>query len=78
VRITPISTTSSGPRRSISRPTNGAKNAETKNPNEKAPATSPRSQPNSSMIGGSSSEKAVRALTPMPMVMNAAATMIQP
>jgi hypothetical protein len=30
------------------------------------------------MIGGSSNENAVRAFTPIPMVMNAAATMIQP
>jgi hypothetical protein len=56
----------------------GAKKAERKNPNENAPATSPRSQPNSLMIGGSSSENAVRALTPMPIVMKAMPTMIQP
>ena len=62
---TPISTTSRGPLRSISRPTNGLMNAETKNPNEKMPATTPRSQPNSSRIGGNSSENAVRALTPI-------------
>jgi hypothetical protein len=39
--------------------------AETRKPNEKAPAVTPRSQPNSARIAGNSSEKAVRALTPM-------------
>jgi hypothetical protein len=38
----------------------------------------PRSQPNSSRIGGNSSENAVRALTPIAMVTKPAATMIQP
>ena len=38
----------------------------------------PRSQPNSSRIGGNSSEKAVRALTPIAMVTKATPTMIQP
>ena len=34
----------------------------------------PRSQPNSSRIGGNSSENAVRALTPTPMVTKTTAT----
>ena len=38
----------------------------------------PRSQPNSSMIGGNNSEKDVRAVTPIAMVTNVTATMIQP
>jgi phosphoglycerate dehydrogenase-like enzyme len=37
-----------------------------------------RGQPNSSRIGGSSSEKAVRAFTPSPMVTKATATITQP
>src|SRR5256885_256663 len=37
-----------------------------------------RSQPNSSRMGGKSREKAVRALTPTPMVMKHTATMTQP
>ena len=52
--------------------------AETRKPNEKAPAVTPRSQRNSSRIGGNSSEKAVRALTPMPIVTNTTATITQP
>jgi hypothetical protein len=52
--------------------------ADTRKPNEKAPAVTPRSQPNSSISGGNSSENAVRALTPMPMVTNTIATTIQP
>ena len=70
--------TTRGPRRSISRPSDGLSTAETRKPNEKAPAVTPRSQPNSARIGGKSSEKAVRALTPTPMVTNATATMTQP
>jgi len=42
------------------------------------PATMPRSQPNSSRIGGNNSENAVRALMPIAIVMKATATMIQP
>ena len=38
----------------------------------------PRSQPNSSMIGGKNSENAVRALTPIAMVTKVTTTMIQP
>ena len=52
--------------------------AVTTNPNENAPAVTPRSQPNSEMMGGKNSEKAVRALTPMAMVTKVAATTTQP
>ena len=51
---------------SMRRPTIGLKAAETRKPKEKAPAASPRSHPNSLTSGGSSSEKAVRAVTPSP------------
>ena len=51
---------------------------ETTKPKENAPAVTPRSQPNSPMIGGNSSENAVRALTPIAMVTNTTATIIQP
>jgi hypothetical protein len=78
MRPTPSSITTRGPRRSISRPSEGLRTAETRNPKENAPAVTPRSQPNSSRIGGKSSEKAVRALTPTPMVTKATATMTQP
>ena len=44
----------------------------------KAPAVSPRSQPNSSRMGGKRSENAVRALTPMAMVTKAEATTTHP
>jgi hypothetical protein len=47
-------------------------------PKAKAPAVSPRSQPNSVRMGGKSSEKAVRALTPTAMVTKATATTTQP
>ena len=70
--------TSLGPRRSVSQPTQGVTSAETRNPNEKAPAVMPRSQPNSSRIGGNSREKAVRALTPIAIVTNATATRSHP
>ena len=70
--------TKRGPFTSISRPANGPISAETKKPNENAPATTPRSQRYSSRIGGTRSEKAVRALTPIAMVTNAMPTMIQP
>ncbi len=78
IRITPISITTRGPRRSIIRPSDGLRTAETRKPNENAPAVTPRSQPNSSRMGGNRSENAVRALTPMPMVTNAHATTTQP
>ncbi len=47
-------------------------------PNEKAPAVTPRSQWNSDRIGGKNSENAVRAFTPIAMVMNVTATTTQP
>src|SRR5499426_2456640 len=70
--------TARGPRRSMSRPRNGLSNAETRKPNENAPAVTPRGQPNSSRIGGNRSENAVRAFTPTPIVTNAIATIDQP
>ena len=70
--------TARGPWRSIIRPISGLSAPETRKPNEKAPAVIPRSQPNSSMIGGNNSEKDVRAVTPIAMVTNVTATMIQP
>jgi hypothetical protein len=75
---TPIRITVRGPRRSISRPIIGEKNVETKKPMEKAPAVTPRSQPNSWSRGGKSRENEVRALMPMPMVTKATATITQP
>jgi len=62
----------------MSRPISGLTAPETRNPNENAPAVTPRSHPNSSTIGGKNSENAVRAFTPMAMVTNVTATMIQP
>src|SRR5262249_55325814 len=41
-RATPSSMTARGPRRSVSRPRGGPRSAEAKNPNEKAPAVTPR------------------------------------
>jgi hypothetical protein len=70
--------TTRGPLLSISRPATGASSADSRNPNENAPAISPRSQPNSSISGGSSSENAVRAVTAIAMVTNATATISQP
>ena len=67
-----------GPKRSIIRPISGLTTAETRKPNEKAPAVTPRSQPNSVMMGAKTSENAVRALTPIAMVTNVTATMTQP
>ncbi len=75
---TPNSITVRGPVRSISRPISGLNTADIRNPNENAPAVTPRCQPNSSTIGENSSEKNVRAFTPMPIVTNVTATMIQP
>jgi hypothetical protein len=60
------------------RPAIGLKTAETRKPNENAPATNPRSQPNSLMSGGISSENPVRAVTPMAIVTNAMPTISQP
>ena len=75
---TPASRITSGPYRSIMRPSSGLRIAEMKKPNENAPAVTPRAQPNSSRMGGNSSENAVRALTPILMVMKATTTMTQP
>ena len=78
ISATPSSITARGPARSINRPISGLTAPETTKPNEKAPAVTPRSQPNSSMIGGKNSEKAVRAFTPIAMVTKVTTTMIQP
>ena len=78
MRATPISITTRGPRRSIRRPSEGVRTAETRKPKEKAPAVTPRSQPNSARIGGKSSENTVRALTPTAIVTKATATTTQP
>jgi len=60
------------------RPTIGLKTAEMRKPNEKAPAMRPRSQPNSLVSGGNSSENAVRAVTPIAIVTKAMQTIAQP
>jgi hypothetical protein len=60
------------------RPTIGLMTAETRKPKEKAPAASPRSQPNSPISGGKSREKAVRAVTAIAMVTKAMPTISQP
>lgn len=78
IRQIPMPRTRRGPYLSISRPLSGLSTAERKKPNEKAPAMSPRSQPNSPISGGISSENAVRAVTVIAMVTNAAPTMTQP
>ncbi|MEY9642193.1 hypothetical protein ABIF66_010447 [Bradyrhizobium japonicum] len=51
---------------------------DTTKPKENAPAVTPRSQPNSEMMGGKNSENAVRALTPIAMVTKVTATTTQP
>src|SRR2546426_2831052 len=78
MRPTPSSITTRGPRRSIRRPREGLRTAETRKPKENAPAVTPRSQPNSSRIGGERSEKGGRAVTPPPLVTKAAGTMNPP
>ena len=75
---TPLSITMRGPLRSMMRPTIGPSTADTRNPKEKAPAASPRSQPNSSISGGRSSEKDVRAVTAIAMVTKAMPMISQP
>ena len=75
---TPSSMTTRGPRRSISRPSDGLSTAAIRNPNENAPAVTPRFQPNSASMGGNRSENAVRALTPTPIVTKVTATITQP
>ena len=78
VSTTPISITKRGPRLSIRRPTTGLITADTRKPKEKAPAANPRSQPNSSTMGGNISEKAVRAVTLTATVRKAIAMITQP
>ena len=78
ISATPSSITARGPKRSIMRPIKGLTAPETRKPNEKAPAVTPRSHLNSSMMGGKNSENDVRALTPIAMVTNVTMTMIQP
>ncbi len=78
ISTTPTSITARGPARSISLPISGLTMADTTKPNENAPAVTPRSQPNSEMIGGKNSENAVRALTPIAIVTNVTATTTQP
>ena len=56
----------------------GVKTVEARKPIENAPAVMPRSQPNSSRIGGNSSENAVRALTASAMVTNEIPITTQP
>ena len=70
--------TERGPKRSIIRPIRGLMMPDTKNPNENAPAVTPRSQWNSSIMGGNNSENEVRALTPIPIVTNVTAMITQP
>jgi hypothetical protein len=60
------------------RPETGLSTAETRKPNENAPATTPRSQPSSAISGGISREKAVLAETPMAIVTKAMPIMSQP
>src|SRR5204862_6773018 len=60
------------------RPISGLTAPDTTKPNEKAPAVTPRSHPNSEMIGGKNSENAVRALTPIAMVTKVTPTISQP
>ena len=60
------------------RPISGLTAAETRKPNEKAPAVTPRSHPNSLRIGGNNNENDVRALTPIAMVTKVTAMIIQP
>jgi hypothetical protein len=56
----------------------GLNSAETRKPNENAPAARPRCQPNSSINGGISRENAVLAVTPTPIVTNPMPTISQP
>ena len=58
--------------------TNGLASADSMNPNENAPAITARSQPNSTISGGNSREKAVRAVTAMAIVTKATAMTTQP
>ena len=67
-----------GPKRPIITPTKGVASIETMKPIENIEAVSPRLHPNSSRIGGYSSENDVRAFTPIPMVTKATAIITQP
>ena len=78
VATTPISQVKRGPRASTVRPISGLRIAETRKPNENTPAVTARSQPNSSRMGGYSSENAVRALTAIAIETNTTATTSQP
>src|SRR5215813_6331118 len=77
-RATPDSIIGRGPWRSTQRPRKGLMSAETRKPNENAPAVRPRDQPNSSMSGGKNNENAVRAFTLSPIVTKATPTITQP
>jgi hypothetical protein len=59
-------------------PDGWAKHRRHQKPNEKVPATSLRSYPNSTINGGNSSEKAVRAVTAIAIVTKATATINHP
>ena len=74
----PSGMTRRGPQRSMSIPTMGAYTVAARKPQEKAAAVLPRSQPNSSRMGGKSREKVVRVFTPMASVIKATATTAQP
>ena len=74
----PAGTTKRGPNLSIKIPNIGARKEYPKKPTEKAAATVPRLQPNSSNIGGNNKEKVVLALRPTPIVIKPTATITQP
>jgi hypothetical protein len=78
IMATPRRMSTRAPLRSMSQPSQGENGVETMKPTAKAPAVRPRSQPNSSRIGGNKRENAVRALTPTPIVTKAQATITQP
>ena len=78
IRHTPVPRTIRGPFLSISRPKIGLTTADARKPKENAPATRPRSQPNSSSSGGNSNENAVRAVTAIAIVTNAMPMTSQP
>src|SRR2546429_9167194 len=78
MRPTPSSITTRGPRTSINRPSEGLRTAETRKPKENAPAVTPRSQPNSSRIGGEGNEKGGRAVTPPPLGRQGTGTRVPP
>src|SRR4051794_41786614 len=78
ISATPSSITPRGPARSIRRPISGLTAAETKNPNENAPAVTPRSHPNSLTIGGENNENAGRGVTPVAIGTKVTATKVQP